>query len=87
MREEYEDLRHCIYSTESELRRFRQIVLSVVLATDIFDKELNDLRKARWYVVVRVNLGNYLDRHCLTLVVRIVDQEQGLFGGRTGAKP
>ena len=48
MGQEYEDLRHCIFSTEAEFARFRQIVLNVVLATDIFDKELNDLRKARW---------------------------------------
>ena len=28
--------------------RFRQLVVNIVLATDIFDKELNDLRKRRW---------------------------------------
>lgn len=28
--------------------RFRQLIVNVVLATDIFDKELNDLRKRRW---------------------------------------
>ena len=28
--------------------RFRQVVVNIVLATDIFDKELNDLRKSRW---------------------------------------
>ena len=45
---EFQDLRNCIYTDEEELRRFRQTVLNVVLATDIFDKELNDLRKQRW---------------------------------------
>ena len=48
MQPELRDLRACIFSDEDELQRFRQTVMKVVLATDIFDKELNDLRKARW---------------------------------------
>jgi hypothetical protein len=44
----FESLRGCIYSNESEFRRFRQLVVNVVLATDIFDKELSALRKTRW---------------------------------------
>ena len=34
--------------TVPELSRFRQIVVNTVLATDIFDPELNELRKKRW---------------------------------------
>lgn len=45
---EYEDLRACIYQTEEELCRFRQLVVNTVLATDIVDKGLQELRKARW---------------------------------------
>jgi hypothetical protein len=41
-------LRNCLFGSQTELRRFRQVVVNIVLATDIFDKELNDLRKARW---------------------------------------
>jgi hypothetical protein len=48
MSAQFDDLRACIFATESELRRFRQLIVNVVLATDIFDKELNDLRKSRW---------------------------------------
>jgi 3'5'-cyclic nucleotide phosphodiesterase len=49
MMDEFDQLRHCMFDgQESEIRRFRQIVVNVVLATDIFDKELNDLRKGRW---------------------------------------
>eukprot|EP00980_Cylindrotheca_fusiformis_P027750 scaffold22552_cov122-Cylindrotheca_fusiformis.AAC.1 len=48
MWEEYEALRACIYHTEDELRRFRQLVVNSVMATDIVDKELQALRKARW---------------------------------------
>ena len=48
MSPEYNDLRSCIYSNEEELQRFRQLVVNTVLATDIVDKELQALRKARW---------------------------------------
>ena len=48
MQPEYVDLRACIYTTKEELRRFRQLVVNVVMATDICDKELNTLRKQRW---------------------------------------
>ena len=48
MSDEYKELRACIYADETEMNRFRQLVINVVLATDIFDKELNDLRKDRW---------------------------------------
>jgi hypothetical protein len=44
----YEELRRCIYSTEAELLRFRQLVVNAVMATDIMDKELNQDRKQRW---------------------------------------
>eukprot|EP00980_Cylindrotheca_fusiformis_P011512 scaffold2705_cov67-Cylindrotheca_fusiformis.AAC.1 len=48
MSDEYSALRACIYQTESDLRRFRQLVVNTVLATDIVDKELQALRKNRW---------------------------------------
>eukprot|EP00980_Cylindrotheca_fusiformis_P008670 scaffold1849_cov115-Cylindrotheca_fusiformis.AAC.8 len=48
MSDEYAALRACIYQTEDDLRRFRQLVVNTVLATDIVDKELHALRKARW---------------------------------------
>ncbi|CAB9523362.1 Receptor-type guanylate cyclase gcy [Seminavis robusta] len=44
----FQDLRDCIYTDATELRRFRQLVVNCVLATDIFDKELAALRKNRW---------------------------------------
>ena len=48
MGDEYEALRGCIYQTAEELKRFRQLVVNTVMATDIVDKELQTLRKARW---------------------------------------
>eukprot|EP00980_Cylindrotheca_fusiformis_P020171 scaffold7242_cov137-Cylindrotheca_fusiformis.AAC.7 len=48
MSDEYSSLRACIYQTEADLRRFRQLVVNAVMATDIVDKELQALRKNRW---------------------------------------
>jgi hypothetical protein len=48
MEPQYSSLRACIYTTQSELDRFRQLVVNAVMATDIMDKELGQLRKDRW---------------------------------------
>jgi hypothetical protein len=48
MSPDFKALRGCIYSNEQELRRFRQLVVNTVMATDIVDKELQTLRKERW---------------------------------------
>eukprot|EP00980_Cylindrotheca_fusiformis_P008515 scaffold1807_cov140-Cylindrotheca_fusiformis.AAC.7 len=50
MSDEYSALRACIYQTEADLQRFRQLVVNTVMATDIVDKELQALRKKRWEV-------------------------------------
>ena len=42
------ELRSVIYATEKELNHFRQIVVNAVMATDIMDKDLKDLRNLRW---------------------------------------
>ena len=34
----FEALRSCLFTTEAEMKRFRQVLVNVVLATDIFDK-------------------------------------------------
>jgi hypothetical protein len=48
MDSKYLDLRACIYSNEIELRRFRQLVVNCVMATDIFDKDMAEFRDKRW---------------------------------------
>jgi class 3 adenylate cyclase len=48
MEDKFSSLRACIFADNTEFKRFRQIVVNVVLATDIFDKELGALRKNRW---------------------------------------
>ena len=48
MEDRFESLRRCIFGTQDELMRFRQLVVNIVLATDIFDKDLNAQRRDRW---------------------------------------
>ena len=44
----YDDLRNCIYQNEAELDRFRKLLVNSVMATDIFDKDLMNMRNERW---------------------------------------
>ena len=44
----YAALRGCIYTTESELKYFRECLVDALMATDIADKKLQALRKKRW---------------------------------------
>jgi 3'5'-cyclic nucleotide phosphodiesterase len=48
MTTQFTKLREELFGNRSEMLRFRQIVINLVLATDIFDKELNACRLARW---------------------------------------
>ena len=48
MGEGFIDLRRCIYQTGSEFKRFRQLLVNAVMATDIMDKDLKVLRNSRW---------------------------------------
>lgn len=47
-RAQYQNLRKCICATEDELQRFRQLTVNLVMATDIFDKDMKELRNRRW---------------------------------------
>jgi hypothetical protein len=48
MSPDFANLRKCIYSTPEDLERLRAIVVNNVMATDIFDKDLNAIRRSRW---------------------------------------
>jgi 3'5'-cyclic nucleotide phosphodiesterase len=48
MRPEYDKLRACLFSDQAEMKRFRQLLVNSVMATDIFDPELKKMREARW---------------------------------------
>jgi class 3 adenylate cyclase len=44
----FKNLRACIYQNRTECEHFRQLIVNSVIATDLFDKELKDLRASRW---------------------------------------
>jgi len=48
MQEDFRAFREALYTTQEELLRFRQLVVNSVMATDIMDKDLKELRNARW---------------------------------------
>ena len=49
MDQRFKNLRKCIYADNpAELKRFRVLLVNCVMSTDIFDKQLSALRKARW---------------------------------------
>jgi class 3 adenylate cyclase len=48
MKTDFDDLRSAIYSDASEKRRFRQIVVNSVIATDILDSKMKQHRENNW---------------------------------------
>jgi hypothetical protein len=58
MSDRYKNLRNCIFESREELIRFRQIIVNVVLATDIFDKDLSAQRSKRWGKAFSQDAGN-----------------------------
>jgi hypothetical protein len=44
----YKSLRDVICDNEQDVLRFRQLVVNAVIATDVVDKHLKDLREVRW---------------------------------------
>ena len=49
MGNEFKCLRDVICPSVDEMKRLRQLVVNSVMATDIMDKDLKDLRNAQWY--------------------------------------
>lgn len=45
---DFEDLRMCLFENITEVKRFRQLVINSIMATDVFDPELVKLRNERW---------------------------------------
>jgi hypothetical protein len=48
MEPKFQNLQKAIYSTPAEEARFRQLVINSIMATDVFDPELKQLRSDRW---------------------------------------
>ncbi len=58
----FKELQLCIFADRSEFLRFRQLVVTTVLATDIFDQQLKALRNMRWERAFHPDELNLLDR-------------------------
>jgi len=72
MEDRFAKLRTFLFASQEELLRFRQLIVNVVLATDIFDKELNDLRKRRWqqaFAGEQVSEGSVHDKDLRATIV------------------
>jgi hypothetical protein len=48
MEPSYEELRSCIFTNQADAARSRSLVVNLVIATDIFDRDLKELRNTRW---------------------------------------
>jgi 3'5'-cyclic nucleotide phosphodiesterase/Adenylate and Guanylate cyclase catalytic domain len=48
MQPNFDALRQCMFLCPDDVKRFRQVVVNSVLATDIFDKDLKSFREERW---------------------------------------
>lgn len=48
MQPSFEVLRRFIFVTDSEVKRFRKVLVNTVMATDIFDGDLKKFREERW---------------------------------------
>mmetsp|Transcript_13427 Transcript_13427/g.37784 ORF Transcript_13427/g.37784 Transcript_13427/m.37784 type:complete len:1181 (+) Transcript_13427:148-3690(+) len=55
---QFRDLRKTVCGTEDELNRLRQLIVNTVLATDIMDKDLKQLRNQRWEKAFSPDLKN-----------------------------
>lgn len=58
MEPRFADLQTCIFASESDRKRFRQLVVNVVMATDIMDPDMVSLRKKRWEKAFDPSLSN-----------------------------
>jgi hypothetical protein len=58
MEPRFSDLQTCIFAFESDRRRFRQLVVNAVMATDIMDRDMVTLRKKRWEKAFDPSLSN-----------------------------
>lgn len=74
MRPDFDALRTSIAGSSNELKRFRQILVNVVLATDIMDKELNQLRNERWQKAFSVRNGNSEKQQRATIFIEHIIQ-------------
>jgi hypothetical protein len=49
MQSQFDPLRQAFLPNETDMKRFRQLVVNSVMATDLFDCNWKQLRENRWY--------------------------------------
>jgi 3'5'-cyclic nucleotide phosphodiesterase len=76
MSPKYADLRGTLFSSKSDLVQFRQVVVNVVLATDLFDKDFKAMREARWETSFHVDSFGDKDaaKRRATIIIDLVIQ-------------
>ncbi|CAB9502391.1 Receptor-type guanylate cyclase gcy [Seminavis robusta] len=70
MQPKYNQLRRAIYRSDAERERFLQLVINCVMATDIVNPQLKELRNARWDKAFKV--GASADDHDINRKATIV---------------
>ena len=70
MRDEFEDLRRCVCSTNKELFQFRQLVVQMVMATDVMDKDIGKLRKERWNKAFNIDTSGHNEGNDSAEIIR-----------------
>jgi 3'5'-cyclic nucleotide phosphodiesterase len=63
MENRFEKLRSSIYVDDTEMMRFRQLIVNSVMATDIVDPEQKAFRNARWEKAFHTNESIVEDKH------------------------
>ncbi|GKY96214.1 hypothetical protein MPSEU_000581300 [Mayamaea pseudoterrestris] len=69
MSEQFAALRQTLFANKEEFLRFRQVMVNAVMATDIFDKELNALRKNRWEKAFSTDITPNVDKNILRATI------------------
>jgi hypothetical protein len=63
----YKDLQQCIYQDQDELDRFRQLVVNLVMSTDILDKDAKMVREKRWNQAFGTEEHNFTEDQLIDL--------------------
>jgi 3'5'-cyclic nucleotide phosphodiesterase len=85
MADKYTDLRAALFSTSSEQDHFRQIVIHSVMATDMFDPKLKEMRHQQWkqtfggsHLPNRRTMSRDMDNRKATIVIEHLMQTSSI---------
>jgi hypothetical protein len=76
MESKYAKLRKAIYSNRAEENKFRQLVVNSIIATDVFDPDLKQLRNSRWEqafgICTDTNKKRVIDRKATIVIEHLI---------------